>query len=245
MIKNYTIYPSKSELIQAAVETIVRTVTHFVKENGRCFLALAGGNTPRDIYATLASYSQEIQIPWEGVHLFWGDERTVPPDHPDSNYGMVRDALLNHVTIPEANVHRIKGEIDPQIAAAEYSQVIRETIPTNPPRLDLVLLGLGGDGHTASLFPGDETLDEQQEDVMAIFVKKLDTWRITLTYPMLNRAREVILLVAGKSKAEIVKRIHTLHEPTKDYPAAIVSPKNGNLHWMLDAEAAESIKFRR
>ncbi len=240
MITKPTIYSSKAELIQAATDAIAGAIKNSVAERGTCYVALAGGRSPRDIYARLA-ISQSDQIPWRDVHLFWGDERAVPPDHPASNYGMARESLLRHIAIPDANVHRISGEMEPGIAASEYTEVIARTLPTSPPRLDLVLLGIGEDAHTASLFPGTDALDEQKEDVTAVFVEKLETWRITMTLQMLNRAREVIFLVSGKSKAGIVQLISRLKAPSKEYPATLIDPNHGDVRWMLDSEAARLI----
>ncbi|MFQ5709994.1 MAG: 6-phosphogluconolactonase, partial [bacterium] len=212
-----------------------------VRRQGSCNLTLAGGNTPRDVYVRLGLGTIQSQIKWDRVHLYWGDERTVPPDHPDSNYGMVKATLLSRIAIPDENVHRIRGEMAPREAAAEYAALLQEHFDNKPPRFDLVLLGLGGDGHTASLFPTSRALEEQNRWVKAVFVPKFNTWRVTLTFPVLNNAREVIFLVAGSEKAKIVQRVLDCAQPTMEMPATLIRPHKGKLLWMLDAEAAALI----
>ena len=233
------IYPDKPQLAEAAADRFIEAVENAVGERGRCFIALAGGSTPRDLYSRLAARGGELGRGWENVHLLWGDERAVPPESADSNYRMAKEALLDHLPIPAANLHRIRGESDPGKAAAEYSETIQGL--ANPLRFDLTLLGLGGDGHTASLFAGTPVLDERQEEVAAVFVDELKAWRITLTLPILNRSRQVVFLVAGASKADMVRRIHSLQSPSKAYPASLVQPGSGSLLWMLDEEAAQGI----
>jgi 6-phosphogluconolactonase len=242
MEKRVRIYQTKPELVQAAAEKIAETVERAVKERGRCAAALSGGNTPREVYQSLAAAALRTRIDWRKFHLFWGDERMVPPDHAESNFGMVRDAMLSHGLIPEANVHRIRGEIAPEQAASEYAAELRRFFRDRPMQLDLVLLGIGEDGHTASLFPGANAVTETTQPATAVFVPKLDKWRVTLTFPVINRAREVVFLVAGKSKSEIVKLLFELDKPDSQWPASMVQPENGVLHWLLDAEAASLIK---
>ncbi len=241
MIESYLSYPSKEQLVEAAAAMIVVRISQAVYESGKCFLALAGGTTPSEVYASVVQKAAPAQIPWDGVHLFWGDERCVPPDHPDSNYRMVHESLLRHVPIPEHNVHRIMGELKPAAAAERYSQEIADTIPGESPAFDVVLLGMGYDGHTASLFPGSTALDVFDDDVAAVFVKKHDAWRVTLTYPILNRSEHVLFLVAGASKAAMVERINNLEAPTRDYPASLVNPSSGDVRWMMDRAATALI----
>ncbi|MFQ5823126.1 MAG: 6-phosphogluconolactonase [bacterium] len=241
MKSNIQIFATKSELVSAVTEEIINTIEQNSQEKGICNIALAGGNTPREVYALLAVHHKS-RVDWNRVHLFWGDERTVPQDHPDSNFSMVQQALLAHIAIPERNVHRIRGEMAPREAAAEYTAFLSKHFQEMPPHFDLILLGVGEEGHTASLFPGTNALEELNQPVMAVFVPKLNTWRVTLTLPVLNAAREVVFLVAGSSKSNIVKRVMRVEQPTKALPASLVHPEKGTLHWMLDSEAAKLIQ---
>ena len=200
-------------------------------------MALAGGNTPREIYSMLAESTYRDRVDWDRLHLFWGDERMVPPEHEDSNFRMVKETLLDHVRIPDGNVHRIRGEVAPEQAAHEYAELLHDHFESDSPRFDIILLGIGEDGHTASLFPGTDVVEECKLYTVAVFVPRLDTWRVTLTFPVLNAAREVLFLAAGKSKSDIVQRIISIKQPSKEFPASMINPENGTLHWMLDSEA--------
>ena len=195
-------------------------------------VALSGGSTPKVLYQLLAEEPFRDQVPWSRTHFYWSDERHVPPDHPDSNYRMAHEALLSRVPVPESNVHRILSENpSAQEAADEYEKRV-------VPRLDLILLGLGADGHTASIFPGSEVLHETKRLVAAPWVEKLNTYRITMTLPLLNNGASIVFLVSGAEKAQIVKEVL---EGPKKYPAQFVQPTNGELIWMLDKDAASQI----
>jgi len=231
------IYSSRARFVQETAKKIAEIIMSTVKMGDRCSVALAGGNTPRDVYARLASPAFRDLIQWDKVDLFWGDERMVPSNHQDSNYAMAAQALLQHISIPEENVHRIKGELEPEKAASEYADVITGRL-SSPPRFDLVLLGLGTDGHTASLFPGRPALQEHTKPVVAGYVQKLDAWRVSLTLPVLNNAREVVFMVSGEDKAEMVKKIVYESCVDADLPASLVRPDKGIVRWMMDAEAA-------
>ncbi|MFQ5864594.1 MAG: 6-phosphogluconolactonase [bacterium] len=244
MERNIQVYSSKSELVKAVTEKIINAINRSVYQQGVCYLALAGGNTPRDVYSLVAKEHVKNHVSWNNVHLFWGDERTVPPDHPESNYGMVKHSLLDHIAIPAENIHRIPAEMAPRQAAEEYTRGLHGLFKEMPPHFDLILLGVGGDGHTASLFPGTDVLNENSQPVAAVFVPKLNTWRVTLTLPVLNAAREIIFLVSGSSKSEIVRRIMSVEQPTKELPASLIHPENGMVHWMLDSDAAIAIQNR-
>lgn len=241
MNANLKVFPSKPELVKAVAERMVQSIAKAVRETGSCSIALAGGSTPRDVYARLAEPAYQNRISWKIVHLFWGDERTVPPDHPDSNYRMAQEALLNHIDIPPENVHRMSGETTPDSAAAKYAEILHNHFSSSQPQFDLVLLGMGDDGHTTSLFPETTALDEIDKTVAAVFVPKFDTWRITLTLPVLNAAKEVVFLVSGSSKARMIAHIAKLDQPVKSTPASLIHPANGTLTWMLDADAAALI----
>jgi 6-phosphogluconolactonase len=234
---------SAEELAREAAAEFVRQATEAAQSKGRFTVALSGGSTPRSLYSLLATDATwRAQVPWDRVHLFWGDERHVPPEHADSNYRMTHEALLSKISIPPANVHRIKSEHpEASRAANEYEQTLREFFQLKGgefPRFDLALLGLGPDGHTASLFPGTEALREQQRLVVANWVEKLNTYRITLTPPVLNRAASVIFLVSGEEKAETLRAVLEDEAQPERLPAQLIRPVNGRLLWIVDRAAA-------
>jgi 6-phosphogluconolactonase len=192
----------------------------------------------------LASAEYSEQINWPGVHLFWGDERCVPPDHPESNYRMVHEALLSKISIPPANIHRMEGEREPQQAASEYEDELRRFFQLKSgqaPQFDLILLGLGEDGHTASLFSGSTALNDRERLVTTTYVERLKAHRLTLTLPVINAAAQVTFLVAGQSKASVVKEILAKGFAPENYPAARVLPADGRLTWLVTADAAPAI----
>jgi 6-phosphogluconolactonase len=232
------VYESPEDLADAAAGEFGARAVEAIEERGRFAVALAGGSTPRATYEILArDYSGRID--WSRVHVFFGDERTVPPDDEDSNYRMAREALLDHV--PVGSVHRMHGELPPDEAAAAYEQELRGFFgPEGLPGFDLILLGLGGDGHTASLFPETSALEAHDRLVVANPVLELDTTRITLTVPVINAARAVYFLVAGEGKAEAVAEILEGDPDPREYPAALVQPQGGPT-WMLDRSAASDL----
>jgi 6-phosphogluconolactonase len=234
-------------LHRAAAEEFVQQANEAVAANGRFTVALAGGSTPKGAYALLARNPKlRDTVPWQATHVFWGDERTVPPDHRDSNFRMAQETLLSQVPVPPANVHRIQGEdSDPARAALEYEAVLRSFVAPDAegsPRFDLILLGLGSDGHTASLFPQTSALEETDRLVVANYVEVLGTTRITLTVPVINRARYVVLLASGPEKASAVWA--TLAGPSEPArrPAQLISPSDGRQKWILDAGAATMLR---
>jgi len=212
---------------------------------GRFAAALSGGETPRALYRQLARQTIAQKIPWRRVHLYWGDERCVPPDDPASNYGSARDALIKHVTIPPENVHRMHGEDEPQAAAAACEAELlamarKQRPPADLPVFDLVLLGMGADGHTASLFPHTAALEEEER--LCVVNEGEDTGpRLTITLPVINAARRVLFLVTGAGKAGIAAEVlEGLRIPTA-VPAQAVAPHPGTLTWLLDEAAASEI----
>jgi 6-phosphogluconolactonase len=230
------VFHNTDELNQAALDFTRELLAASRDDTGEVHIALAGGSTPHGLYRKLA---EDRGIDWDGVHLWFGDERTVPPDHPDCNFCMVRDTLLVHIPVPEGRIHRMRGEIDPAKAAAEYETRLTRHIATKRdgrPVLDLVLLGMGDDGHTASLFPNTDALQERERLAVENAVPQLDTTRITLTYPVLNAARNVLFLVAGESKAQALAGVVTGGESAP--PAACVRPVRGDLLWYVDHAAA-------
>ena len=219
-------------------------------EGERFTVALAGGETPRHLYALLASAQYAPQVPWERVHVYWGDERHVPPDDPASNYRMAYDALLSRVPIPPENVHRIRAELpDAHEAARTYEDDLRGFFGLQPsalPRFDLVLLGMGADGHTASLFPRTDA--DQPEGptgehlVAAPWVEKLTTYRLTLTPRVLNNAATVVFLVSGEGKAATLHAVLAGPQHPDLLPAQIIAPSNGTLLWLVDQAAAAQLQ---
>jgi 6-phosphogluconolactonase len=242
-VSEIEVYPDPQSLAEAAAGHIARIVAEAISAQGRFTIGLPGGSTPRALFTLLASPAWAGRIDWARTHIFWGDERCVPPDHPDSNYRLARETLLERVPIPAAQVYRIPAELPPPAAAHAYEQTLRaffgEGDPTLPqPRFDLLLQGLGDDGHTASLFPGTAALDETTRWVVENFVPRLNSWRITLTAPAINAAAHVIFLVSGKGKAEALRAV--LQGPLRPsaYPAQLIQPHTGQLLWLVDQAAA-------
>jgi 6-phosphogluconolactonase len=204
-------------------------------------LCLAGGQTPRILYRVLATEYRDT-IPWPRLHLFWGDERYVPPDDANSNYRLVRESLLDHVPIPKENVHPMPTDLrDPNDAAAAYEETLRERFPPPCPRFDLVLLGMGTDGHTASLFPGSPALAERTRWVATARASVEPRVRLTLTLPVLNRASLIFFLVTGAEKADALRRVLAGPPEASPYPAAAVRPEDGRIVWWVDEQAARSL----
>ncbi|MGH7494355.1 MAG: 6-phosphogluconolactonase [bacterium] len=238
MNKQIHVLKSQPELIAAASELIATAVTQAVHEHGKCAVALAGGNTPRAVYEALASENYGKIIPWRDLHLFWGDERMVPPDHELSNFRMANEAWLQHVQVPVENIHRIKGELAPAEAARDYRAEMQRYFKNRAPSFDLILLGLGEDGHTASIFPQTDAVFENSQTAIAVFAPQMKQWRVTLTLPVINQARKIVFLVAGKAKAQIGAAVLQLEKFEIKWPASMVQPIQGDLHWLLDADAA-------
>jgi 6-phosphogluconolactonase len=220
-------------------KNFVRDATHFVldvasnafSDRGEFRIALSGGNTPRPVYSELAKINE--QVPWEHVLFTFGDERCVPPDHEQSNYRMARETLFEAAHVPDASILRMRGEIDPQTAAQEYQDQLNQLAEKRTEEIyrhDLILLGLGDDGHTASLFPGTAALDETNRRVVANFVPKFDTWRLTFTFPLINSARHVCFLVNAGKQPDLIEKV--LGGDTQ-YPAARVRPSSGQLTWII------------
>jgi len=247
LIPEVAYYKDHTSLFRGAAEKFVKAANDSVEMQGYFFVALAGGNTPRDFYRLLAKPEWRERMPWEKTHIFFGDERCVPPDHSDSNYRMAREALLDDLALPDEQIHRMAGEQEPHAAAVAYEREIRRVcVEAGMKRvgLDLALLGLGTDGHTASLFPGTAALQEKIKLAAANYVEKFNSYRLTMTLPMLNRAFDVIFLVAGESKADVVYEIFKAHNRRFQYPAELVQPKSGNVYWLLDDATASKLQGR-
>jgi len=237
------ILKTAADLFETAAAMFVTQATEAVRTNGRFTVALSGGSTPKSLYALLAT---KPGIPWDKVYFFWGDERHVPPDDPESNYRMVNEALLSKIQVPPENIFRIHAEEkDAAAAAQQYEQVIKDFFHLSPgqfPRFDLIYLGTGPDGHTASLFPGTAALNETQRLVVANWVPKFNTDRLTFTYPVLNAAACVTFLASGPDKAPILHDI--LENSAAGLPSQRVRPTNGKLIWLVDEAAASKLSRR-
>ena len=243
MPREIRILATPADLFNAAAEEFVRVGKAAIAARGRFTVALSGGSTPKSLYSLLAA--KYAAFDWHHTHLFFGDERHVPPDHPDSNYRMVNEALLTRISIPGENVFRVKAENpDAAAAALEYENGLRRFFALRPgdfPRFDLILLGMGPDGHTASLFPGSEGLKEQSCLVIANWIEKFSAHRITFTFPVLNHAAELLFMAAGPDKADMVRKV-VEGENTTPYPSQQVQPIDGALLWMLDEAAAAKLR---
>lgn len=232
------------DLFQAAADEVIRAATDAVAQRGRFTIALSGGSTPKNLY-TLIAANASANLPWDRMFFFWGDERHVPPDDPDSNYRMAKESFLSKVAIPPGNIFPVPAENPDASAAAEtYEQTLRTFFALAPgefPRFDLILLGMGPDGHTASLFPETAALQEKSRLVVANWVEKLNASRITLTLPVLNAARCVAFLVSGTDKAAVLHEVLEGNAPPEKYPSKLVQPDEGRLIWFVDRAAASGL----
>jgi len=237
------IFDDQTKMFHGAAEEFASRATAAARSQGRFSVALSGGATPRSLYSLLA---QNQSLPWDRIFFFFGDERHVPPDDAESNYRMVRESLFSKVAIPPANVFRIPAEdSDAKLAAKTYEQTLRQFFSATGdgffPRFDLVLLGMGPDGHTASLFPGTPALHERSRWVVADWVEKFKTDRITLTLPVLNNAAAVVFLVSGQDKAPTLKEVLEGKQSGEQFPSKLIKPAKGELIWMVDRAAAEQL----
>jgi 6-phosphogluconolactonase len=235
------VVPDAEALAREAAQRFTDLAREAAGSRGRFSVALSGGSTPGRLFRLLAGEPYRGQIPWEQVHLFWGDERCVPPNDPGSNYRLAEEALIAHVPIPPGNVQRVCGELKASTAAQAYENLLQDFFCGPRTRFDLVLLGLGKDGHTASLFPGSPLLDERERLTALATASYQDrpAQRVTLTLPAINTARQVLFLVAGGAKAEIVQAV--IEGPDGRYPAQRIQPTAGQLTWLLDAAAASRL----
>lgn len=237
------IFETPSDLFQGTAEEFVARAGKAIQEHGRFCVALSGGSTPKGLFILLASGAYP-NFPWDKTFLFWGDERHVPPDAPESNFRMTNEALLSKIRIPAGNVFRMKAEIkDADAAARDYEQTLRNFFQLKPgefPRFDLTLNGVGSEGHTASLFPDSPALEEKSRLAVAAWVEKFKMYRITLTLPVFNHSACVLFLAAGKEKVSILQEI--FEKPGSGLPAQRINPSNGELWWFIDRAAAGNLK---
>jgi 6-phosphogluconolactonase len=232
---NIQVVADPAAIATFAAEKIIALADIAIPRKGEFSIALSGGSTPKTLFQLLATDPYSKRIAWENWQIYFGDERCVPPTHPDSNFRMASEALLDHVSIPAEHIHRMKGEIDPEDAATEYGQLLNQNFGDGG--LDLILLGMGDDGHTASLFPHTTALGEMNHRCVANRVEKLNTWRITMTAPFINRADEIIIMVSGAAKtARIEQVLQGPHDP-ETLPIQLISPQSGHLLWIMDAAA--------
>ena len=233
------ILPTEEDTARAAAELVSALATKAAETKGRFTVALSGGSTPRLLYSQLSSPRFASYIAWDKWHVFWSDERCVPPDHAESNYRLAKEHLLDRVPILPDQVYRLRGELDPSEAAQEYERQFRGVFGEAKPVFDLVLLGIGEDGHTASLFPGTEALHKERRLVVANWVPQFAAWRLTFTLPLINAAAVIVFLVTQESKAAVVRRV--LQSPGDGVllPAARVRSFSGTVHWFLTDAAAK------
>jgi 6-phosphogluconolactonase len=239
----YYVEPDPAALARRAAQYFVEMVSEAAEANGRARVAISGGSTPKAAFHLLADPGKpwRQRMLWDKLDLFWVDERTVPPDHPESNYRMTREAMLDHVPLHPDQIHRMEGELEPEAAAARYESELRNSFRlegAESPRFDLVGLGMGDDGHTASLFPHTEALHELGRLVVANQVPQKDTWRLTLTWPVINHARSVFFLIAGADKAHVVSEVFTGARDPERLPSQLIWPSSGILTLFLDKAAA-------
>jgi 6-phosphogluconolactonase len=228
------VLPNAAEVARAGAREVVDAARDAISNRGVFRVALSGGSTPRALFQTLASRRLRGRVDWDRARIFFVDERCVPPSHERSNYRMAKEHLLGPLRIPEADVFRMRGEDDPRRAAREYERVLSREFGGRTPRFDFVLLGVGADGHTASLFPGTRALAERRRPVAANYVPAQGEWRITLTLPVLNAARRVVFVAVGKEKRSAVSAVLRRKRGSAGLPASLVKPKRGSLIWILD-----------
>jgi 6-phosphogluconolactonase len=244
-----TVVDTPEAVARGAAERFVALAREAVAARGRFTVAFSGGSTPRALFQLLAGEPFRAQPAWDRLEVFWGDERCVAPTHQDSNYRMAKEALLDHVPIPPERVHRIAAEREDVAAAAadyeaELARVLGGTPGGTPPALDLILLGMGPDGHTASLFPGTTALGEQRRWVVANWVPKFNTNRVTLTYPILNHGAQVLFLATGADKADVLREVLEGPDDRQRLPSQGIRPTAGGLTWLVDRAAAARLKAR-
>jgi 6-phosphogluconolactonase len=239
------IFETADQLASALADEFQKAVNEQAKLNKNFYVALSGGNTPALFFQNLVSAQHRENITWQNVHFFWGDERCVAPDHPDSNFGMTKKNLLDHIAIPPKNIHRILGEENPVTESKRYAQEIETIVPEDIsgfPQFDWIFVGLGTEGHTASIFPGSDGLENQKNICAVATHPESGQKRITLTLPVINHAKRIAFLVTGENKASVVAKILTGAEESKSMPAALVRPVNGILEWYLDQAAVTIIR---
>jgi 6-phosphogluconolactonase len=242
----YQVAPTPAAVARAAAQFFTTAAVNAALARGIARIAISGGTTPKAMFALLADPAEPFvkQVPWDKLDLYWVDERCVPPDHPDSNYRMTKEALLSKVPLSPDCVHRMEGELDPEVAAARYESMVRNNFRlegAQTPTFDLVLLGMGDDGHTASLFPHTEALNDITHIAIANHVPQKDTWRITLTSPVINQGREVAFLIEGAGKTQVLHDVMLGPYNPETFPSQLIRPASGHLTLLLDSAAASKL----
>jgi 6-phosphogluconolactonase len=238
---NLHIYQNDKEFAKDVAEWIIKTIAETLKQQEKFTWVLSGGNTPKPIYELLAATPYREQIAWEKLHIFWGDERAVPFTDDRNNAKMAYETLLNHVPVPASQIHVMRTDISPEESAKEYEKILHDYFPSVHNSLltfDLVLLGMGDDGHTLSLFPGTEVVHEEKAWTNAYFLKAQDMYRITLTKSIVNRSAKIAFLTTGENKADALHEVIEGKYNPDLYPSQVIKPENGELHWFVDSDAA-------
>jgi len=235
------IYEDLEDISQAAAEIFIDAANQAITDQGRFSVALSGGNTPRRLYEILATPQNQNLVKWQAVHIFWGDERCVPMDDPRSNFRMAREALLDHILLPKENIHPMRGNLPPSEAAGQYERELRSYFKDQPPAMDLILLGLGDNAHTASLFPQTSVLNEKRKWVTEVYVTELEMYRITLTAPFINQANQVMFLVSGMDKAPALQNVLEGAYQPHIYPAQLIHPNGAHPIWLVDKAASHKL----
>ncbi len=238
---NLRVFQTVDELNVAAAELIISIANKSIAARGRFVISLSGGQTPEKLYSLLAKSPWREQIEWIKTFIFWGDERYVQFDDKRNNARAVKSILLNRIDIPSRNIYFINVNLQPDMAAKEYEKDIKDFFKTESLRFDLVLLGLGENGHTASLFPGTKVIDEHVEGVRDVYVEEEKMFRVTMTAPLINQAHHILFLVTGTKKSEVVKQVLTSSFQPDHYPAQLIKPNDGVLQWFVDRDAATLI----
>lgn len=239
MNHNLNIHADKEATSRAAADFLIRVAQEAIAAKGQFILSLAGGSTPKRLYEILAEPAYKGLLDWTNVHVIWGDERCVPETSPQSNSRMAKEAWLRASPIPASNLYAVNGTLAPEAAAAVYESQLKSLFKDNIAAIDLCLLGLGDDGHTASLFPHTEILKEEEAWVSAVYVEKMESWRISLTAPLIRASSNIAFLVSGAKKVDILPEVlNGTHQPT-EYPSQLIIKDNPKVHWFLDEAAAE------
>jgi 6-phosphogluconolactonase len=243
MIRTLKVFDTSDMINEAAADFIVRLASESIKERGRFLLSLSGGNTPGKLYSLLSSPSFKDKIDWKKTFVFWGDERFVPPNDERNNAHMARSLMFDNVDIPNENIFPIQVDFPPSEAAIAYEKKLKGFFGKGAPRFDLILLGLGENGHTASLFPGTPAIRELQHWLKEVYVEEQKEWRITMTAPLINQARNIAFLVSGKAKANILEKVLNGSFQPDNYPAQLIQPVRGHLFWFADKDACSELSI--
>jgi 6-phosphogluconolactonase len=235
------VFKDLESLSMAAAELFVELADQAIASHGRFSVALSGGNTPHRLYELLATAPFGDEIQWQDVHVFWGDERCVPADDPRSNARMAHQALLDHIPLPAGNIHAVQGDLPPAQSAAQYEAEVRNFFKGQPPIFDLILLGLGDNAHTASLFPHTPVLDEKERWVAEVYVAEQDMYRVTFTAPLINQAKQVVFLVSGAEKAHALQNVIEGAYQPQEYPAQLICPALAHPTWLVDKAASHKL----